>query len=90
MRSTTSKDCKGFTSAFSCAIPEVNFEGKGFVDWKDRAMDKVSEDQLVVMYAELSGLAVNVLYFILSETTQHAQKYTQDNMLVQRQRKPQL
>lgn len=41
MRSTTSKDCKGFTSAFSCAIPEVNFQGKGFVDWKDRARESL-------------------------------------------------
>lgn len=37
MRSTASKDCEGFTWAFSCAVPEVNFV-------LGSAMD-VSEDQ---------------------------------------------
>lgn len=65
MRSTASKDCEGFTSAFSCAIPEVTLRNlwahlKAFVDWKDRAMDTVSEDQLMLMFAELLGLAVTL------------------------------
>lgn len=67
MRSTASKDCNVFTSAFSCAITEVTprhlwSEGRGCVHWKDI----VCEDQLV-MFVEILGLAMLLFYVIVSK-----------------------